>query len=71
MIKKESEVYPCCCGETHRGPYALYAYMRHNCLHEDGLWFYMRDSGLQSGDEGYDDVLCGMCGATFAVRGDV
>ncbi len=32
------EVYPCRCGETHRGDYALYDWGHHNCLHEGRLF---------------------------------
>lgn len=31
-------VYPCRCGETHRGDYAAYDYYHHNCFHTEPLW---------------------------------
>ena len=46
------EVYPCPCGETHRGPYAIYDYGHHTCAHGP-LWL---------ADEG---ALCSQCGAGF------
>ena len=32
-IEDGEQVYPCRCGETHRGPYALYDYGHHTCFH--------------------------------------
>lgn len=29
------QVYPCCCGETHRGPWGVYDHLHHNCRHRD------------------------------------
>ena len=37
-IEDGQEVYPCQCGETHRGDYAFYDWSHHTCRHEDGLW---------------------------------
>lgn len=50
-VEDGEEVYPCPCGETHRGDYALYDYSMHVCRHGDELWF-MEDIG----------VLCSQCG---------
>ena len=30
-------IYPCICGKTHRGQYAVNEYRYHNCLHETDL----------------------------------
>lgn len=53
------QVYPCRCGETHRGDYAAYEWGHHNCLHEAPLW--------QIVDDHY---ICAACGADFFLRGD-
>jgi predicted RNA-binding Zn-ribbon protein involved in translation (DUF1610 family) len=53
-------IYPCRCGETHRGPYAAYDYGHHNCLHDDGLIRLMEDAP--------DYLICPACGKTFCVR---
>ena len=59
-IERGEQVYPCRCGETHRGPYAAYDYGHHNCFHEDGLIRLM--------DEYPNDLMCPSCGKTFRVR---
>lgn len=56
-IEDGEEVYPCLCGETHRGPYASYDYGHHTCPHGQELWS-MDELG------GFRDVLCSQCGAT-------
>jgi len=57
-IEDWKEVYPCICGETHRGDYALYDYMHCNCPHNDGLFLI----GGQA--------LCVMCGKVFSVQSE-
>lgn len=60
-IEQGEQVYPCRCGETHRGPYAAYDYGHHNCFHEDGLIRLM--------DDAPNYLMCPSCGRTFRVRG--
>ena len=52
------EVYPCRCGTTHTGPYAIYDYGHHNCYH---------DSSLVPLSEQYDEDqwMCPDCGKVF------
>ena len=57
-IEDGEQVYPCRCGETHRGPYALYDYGHHTCFHESPL--------IQLGDEYY--LCCPECGEVFDVN---
>lgn len=47
-------VYPCRCGETHRGPYGVYDYAHHNCFH---------DAKLVRLGVGY--FMCPQCGKAF------
>ena len=49
------QVFPCHCGETHRGDYALEAWTHHNCEH-----------GPMSQVAG--NVMCLECGATFPFK---
>mgnify|MGYP001620048011 CR=1 FL=1 len=51
------QVFPCRCGQTHRGPYAVYDYGHHNCLHEAPLW------ELEPGW-----AICAACGLTFKIE---
>ena len=53
-IEDGQEVYPCRCGETHRGPYAMYGYGHHNCLHYEPLIVSEPDQGI-----------CPLCGESF------
>ena len=46
------QVWPCRCGETHRGDYAAYDWIHHNCEH--GPMWVMYDEAL---------VRCSGCGA--------
>jgi hypothetical protein len=55
-IEDGERVYPCRCGETHRGPYGGIDFDHHNCLHEAPLF-------PVAGDEGH--FLCSCCGASF------
>lgn len=47
------QVFPCKCGETHRGPYAIYDFGHHNCEHK----------GYPPSDLGDGDRMCVECGA--------
>ncbi|MEE9569458.1 MAG: hypothetical protein V3W37_08735 [Candidatus Binatia bacterium] len=61
-IENGEEVYPCSCGETHRGDYAFYDWIRHICRHGDELWDLSED-GL--------GMMCSQCGDTVGyVPGD-
>lgn len=53
-VEGGEQIYPCRCGETHRGPYAAYDYGHHNCFHRAAL------SRL-----GADDLMCPECGEMF------
>lgn len=53
--KRVEQVYPCRCGVTHRGDYALYAFMHHECFHDDELtWISVPDI-----------AMCPACGKVF------
>jgi len=61
-VEDGEEVYPCPCGETHRGPYASYDYGHHTCRHGDELW--------PMDDEGQGvEVLCSQCGGFVGFLG--
>jgi hypothetical protein len=53
-----NEVFPCRCGETHTGDYAVYDHGHHNCFHDAALV----DIGKPE-VEGY--LMCPQCGKTF------
>ena len=55
--------YPCRCGETHTGPYAIQDYTHHNCLHDGPLVYYLREVEPES-----NDVMCPACGKTWQVE---
>ncbi len=54
-------VYPCRCGETHRGDYGFYDYMHHECFH-DGVVWKITEPGLP------DLYLCSDCGKLFVLE---
>ena len=54
LYAEGNEIFPCRCGETHKGPYAAYDYGHHECFHE---------SHLVQLDPYY--VLCQECGNTW------
>lgn len=58
-VEDGEQVYPCRCGETHRGPYAAYTYGHHNCFHHASL--------VQIDAEMPDDFMCPLCGEMFHV----
>ncbi len=59
-LEDGEEVYPCPCGETHRGDYGIYDYIQHTCRHGDELW--------PMDDEGQGvEVLCSQCGGFVGV----
>lgn len=53
--------YPCRCGETHKGDYALYGWAHHNCFHNDPLHEIDPENV-----PGY--LMCPACGKTFWVK---
>ena len=36
-FEDSEQVFPCRCGETHRGQDAIHRHMEHECLHDDKL----------------------------------
>ena len=49
-------VYPCRCGGSHRGEYAVEDWNHHNCFHEAPLWAV---------DAARGDYICADCGNDF------
>lgn len=49
-------VYPCRCGDTHRGEWAAETWNHHNCYHREPL---VRFEDVQ------DWYICGECGEVF------
>ena len=62
-VEDGKAVYPCWCGETHRGDYALEAFHHHNCTHPGDLL----QIGNREGD-GLIQLTCTICGANFTAR---
>ncbi len=60
-IEDGQEVYPCPCGETHRGDYAFYDYSHHTCPHGDELWPMEFWAGVADAGRG-NEILCSQCG---------
>ena len=54
------QVYPCRCGEIHRGDYAIYDYGHHNCFHKTDL------IGLPAGKDKIQ-AICPECGMSWYV----
>jgi hypothetical protein len=52
-------IYPCRCGETHRGPYGIYDYGHHNCFHTKPLVTIRAEVGY---------YCCPDCGLTFFLK---
>ena len=48
-------VYPCRCGETHTGEYAIYDWGHHNCFHDSPLVVI----------DAPDYLMCPDCGKVF------
>ena len=55
-----TQVFPCRCGSTHRGDYAMEDWAHHNCFH--GPLLLMSDHGH---DELKNQLLCVQCGEVF------
>ncbi len=54
-IEDGEVVYPCPCGETHRGDYAIYDFGHHTHNHDEVFWDFA------------DMGICTDCGATIRV----
>ena len=61
VLENGEQVYPCRCGKTHRGDYAVYDYGHHNCLHEADLL------GLPAGGHNVQ-AICPLCGMSWLVN---
>ena len=59
FLENGNEVYPCCCGKTHRGDYAFYDWIHHECLHPTDLISVRPD---------HPYVICPDCGATWGIE---
>ena len=62
FLEGNEQVYPCRCGETHRGEYGFYDYFHHTCDHDEVLMLHE--------DIGY----CIACGKTISIidkRGEI
>ena len=59
VMEGDEQVYPCRCGVTHRGEYAVYDYGHHMCFH---------DAGLDWLDDDLDALICVMCGNVFGLN---
>lgn len=57
VIENGERVYPCRCGQTHRGNYALKDWLHHNCFHDGPLWELLPD------DSGH--FICSECGKSL------
>ena len=68
ILEDAEAVYPCRCGETHQGPYAIHDYMHHNCLHPGPLVFLLHEV---PGCENVHNVYCPTCGKTWEVTDDL
>ena len=60
-LEDGKEVYPCRCGETHRGEYAIHDYMHHNCFHDEPLLDIGSDIGISY-------WCCPICGKTWTTQ---
>lgn len=56
-VEDGERVFPCYCGETHRGQYAAEDWAHHNCLHTSALMLI--DAALS------DVFMCPDCGRVF------
>lgn len=65
FIEDGKRVYPCRCGETHRGDYGHYDWAHHNCLHRTPLWDLSEEMGE---DRIRTYLMCPDCGEVFHVQ---
>jgi hypothetical protein len=59
-IENGRRVYPCRCGQTHRGDYAAEDWNHHNCFHTARLWPVSEEL-----DPGH--LICSACGMSFRI----
>ena len=52
------QIYPCRCGQVHRGDYAQETYLHHQCLHEADLIL------VEAGSHQFQ-AICPLCGMTW------
>ena len=55
-LEDGEQVYPCRCGEIHRGDYAIYDHGHHTCYHDTDLL-----------ELGRNQVVCPLCGKPWHV----
>lgn len=60
FYEEGERVYPCRCGKTHKGDYAIYDFGHHNCFHESKLL------GLPF-DQNTIQAICPDCGKSWMV----
>ena len=65
ILEDGKEVYPCRCGDMHRGDYAFYDYMHHNCFHDEPLV----DITTHRSDTRNPTWMCPICGKVWATQG--
>lgn len=54
------QVYPCRCGETHRGEYAAYVFDHHECFHAVEM--------ILETVAGHPLAICPACGKSWQMR---
>jgi len=59
FVEGNKPVFPCRCGQTHRGDYACEDMMKHECLHNCALIRLTADVGY-----------CPLCGTSWLVKGE-
>ena len=57
ILEDGQQVYPCRCGETHKGDYGFDDYMHHNCFHDEPLVCL-----------GISYWICPVCGRTWTTQ---
>ncbi len=62
------EVWPCRCGETHRGDYGFYDWVHHICYHNEEL--LLNTPFINQHDKLVAQVLCPLCGEAWRGEGD-
>ena len=55
-LEGDKQVWPCRCGETHRGDYGFYDWSHHTCFHRDVMWMDIPNAG---------QVMCSECGDSW------
>ena len=62
------EVWPCGCGETHRGDYGHYDFVHHNCPHDDEL--FLNTPFVNQEQHLVAQAICILCGQAWRAWGD-